>query len=93
VRGIAAVESGAALSASTRRLPIATGSLLSSARATRLAAATGTPRQEQQQPGQHAHSHSHSSFGSVSFTCNTPLCMACFQACVAQHLLTARGVC
>lgn len=51
------------------------------------AAADGEGGRAVQQP--HSHSHSHSSFVSVSFTSSQPLCMACFQAYVANSLLAA----
>lgn len=35
--------------------------------------------------------HHHRTFGSVSFTCSEPLCMACFQSFVADQLVPAQG--
>lgn len=63
------------------------GSLLAASRAAKLARPSASP----QATVSHVHHHTHSNFCSVSFSAAKPLCMACFQKCVADQLLPATG--
>eukprot|EP00879_Flechtneria_rotunda_P032504 GHRR01035720.1.p1 GENE.GHRR01035720.1~~GHRR01035720.1.p1 ORF type:complete len:581 (+),score=283.94 GHRR01035720.1:1040-2782(+) len=64
--------------------------------ATTAAAPAGTAASSsdlaQHQRHQKQQRHDHTGFASVVFSCELPLCMACFQAYVAQQLVPATGL-